>query len=317
MSSFEILIHPLAILQITQNATQRMMNKPESTERIVGILAGRKNEDTVTICQSAMIPEADLVTKKEQAVTFLREVYDDFVLLGWYVIQKDLPTQKDVDFHKDIMGDDQQGVLLMIDAAKVYDKTIEELPFNMYVLRNGLFEKHIHHMASVEIERIGVADILSAGSNEDRDKQEKEGIQNAIQTLQRKAKTIVTYLQAVKEGTVPADEAILSKIAQICSSLPVSDNSVFREELGQEIQDAQLIVLLMELAQATVVIGEQTHSYSELLKAYSDKMKREEEKRRMELRGHNEDFRMGGYPGMGFGMRPGMPMGYDDDDDSE
>lgn len=312
-----IVIHPLALLQITQNATHLLHNDP-TAKGICGILIGTTESDTITIFQSAQIPSNQLLEKMDAGADFLHQTFEEYNLLGWYSHHPEHPTQEQLDIHKQVVRDVENRVYLKVDLSKTYDEA-SEIPIKFYVVRNDLFVEVKYHIASVEIERIGVTDIFNAGSTEKKEEMEKSELTHAIKTLKTKTEIIVKYLKAIQDGKIEKDEKILVKIAEICERLPVSDNRVFKEEFERENEDAKLMVMMMELLKAAVIIGEQTHSYAELKKDYADKIRREEEKRRMD--GRMMDERMGGFGmgPMGFGGRNmmGGMMDYDDMDEDD
>lgn len=319
MSIPQVVVHPLALLQITQYSTHLLQNNP-AEKTITGVLVGTYEKETVTIFQAAQIPGNELIEKMDQSANFIIQTFDEYKLLGWYLNLPTNPTQEQLDIHRQVQRDEEYRVFLKVDLSQTYDDATA-IPIKFYVLRNNLFVEVKYHIASVEIERIGVTDIFNAGSTEKKDQQEKAELTHAIKTLKTKTDIIIKYLKAVQEGKIEKDMNILGKIAEICESLPVSNNRVFKEEFEKENEDAKLMVMMMELMKAVVVIGDQTYSYSELQKEYNEKIRREEEKRRIDGRmmddhrmygGMNNIYGMGSMGAMGYGR--GMDFSDDDDE---
>lgn len=305
----KITIHPLALFQITQNATHLIQNS-KTAERICGILVGRREEGKLTICQTSQIPFSEIVSRKDIGAKYLTEVDPDFVLLGWYSGMLDVPKDEEVMTHKQIAEDNINSLFMTIDFTKIYDDTTTNFPMNFYVLREELFVSVKHQFASVDIERIGVNEFVNSGTIEEMAKFEKDNLIKSINTLKEKTAVLIKYCKAVLEGKIQRDDEIIMKIAQICSSLPVSDNKVFEEEFKKEKDDAKLVLMLIQLMEASISASRETYNYVELLKIFQDKMRREEERKRMDPR-MGDDMRYGGM------MRNVMRSmgGYDDSDD--
>ena len=53
------------------------------------------------------------------------------------------------------------------------------------------------------------------------------GINNAVEMLQGRVKTISQYLDAVKKGEVPPNYEMLRKISSLCNRLPTVDSKKF------------------------------------------------------------------------------------------
>lgn len=319
MSLPKIVVHPLALLQITQDATHLIQNAPDA-KRIMGILIGTYEDDTVTIFHSAQIPSNDFIEKMDISAKYFTDVFEEYSLLGWYTHLPSVPVQEHLDIHRQVAREKENRVFMAIDFAQTYDEE-SDIPIKFYVARENLFVEVKYSMASVEIERIGVTDIFNAGSSAKKDERERTELTYAIGQLKTKTDIIVKYLKAIQEGKIEKDEKILTKIADICERLPVSNNRVFKEELDKENEDAKLIVMMMELMKTVVVIGDQTHSYAELQKEYGEKIRREDEKRRMEGRmmdDHRGMFGMYGMGGMSGMNHMGLGRGsmeFSDDDD--
>ncbi|KAL7720531.1 COP9 signalosome subunit [Entamoeba marina] len=282
MSTPEVVLHPLALLSITQSVTHNTLNSIKSEPcRSVGILLGVKTEDTVTVRTSFEIPEKDLLKLYKEGATLNSEVNKEYEILGWYAAMANAePQQSDVDLHHEITNGDKNGLFLLLNVSKCYEKSTDRIPITFSVLRNNMFIPCTYHIASVDVERIGVNDMITSGKATETSQKEKEGITHAIDTMKKKVDIIVNYLKAVDSGKIQADEKILAKIAQICSSIPVSDNKMFRNEFDKESKDAKLTVLFMQLIHTVTVVKNNTYLYSIVKKDYENKLRREEDRKR-------------------------------------
>ncbi|BFU23589.1 Mov34/MPN/PAD-1 family protein [Entamoeba histolytica HM-1:IMSS-B] len=310
MTTPEVVLHPLALISITQSATHKTINcGTNKPERSVGILLGIENEEEIIVRTSFEIPESQLITKMSEGVKLNSEVNKEYKVVGWYAgMANGEPLASDIELHSQIVGENKNGLFLILNISKCYQKETDKIPITFFVLRNELFVPCSYHIASVDVERIGINEMINAGSSVETDKKEKEGISHAIETLKKKVDILVKYLKGVENGTIQADNHILAKIAQICSSIPVSDNSVFREEFNQESNDAKLTVLMMQLIHTTTVISNNIINYQDLKLQYKNKLNKEEEERKKAERGMSFDIRRDGV------MMAGLEEDYDSDD---
>ena len=188
----------------------------------------------------------------------------------------------------------------MLNTSKCYDADTDRIPINFYVVRNDLFVPCAYRIASVDVERIGVNDMVTSGTSTETDQKEKDGIRHAVETMKRKVDVLLAYLKAVQAGTIAADPAILASVAQICSSIPVSNNDIFRAEFAQETNDAKLNILLMQMIETATVVKTSTFHYAALQQKHLAAVRNETEQyRRSEQRHQQRDAR---------GAGRGMPM---------
>ena len=85
-----------------------------------------------------------------------------------------------------------------------------------------------------------------------------QNLQRSVSRLRTRTAALLRYLQGVKDGAFPRDEAIMRQVAAICAQLPTLDPSVFKESFATEYVDSQLVTLLSSITTGTKTLSEVT-----------------------------------------------------------
>ncbi|ELP92569.1 hypothetical protein EIN_073720 [Entamoeba invadens IP1] len=140
MSMPEVILHPLAILTITQSATYTTVNfSSTAPRRSVGILMGLKKGDSIVIRCALEFPESELLEKMQNGLKLFKEGNKDYEIVGWFAAMANCePQMADIDFHQKVCAD-QNGVFLLLNTTKCYDPKTDKIPVTLCVVRNNLF----------------------------------------------------------------------------------------------------------------------------------------------------------------------------------
>ena len=103
MSTPNVVLHPLALLNITQSATHATLSDLNGTpHRSLGVLLGIRTRDETIVRTSFEVPEGpETVDKALHGARLQSEVYKEYVIVGWYLAAANCdPCQPELELHQ-------------------------------------------------------------------------------------------------------------------------------------------------------------------------------------------------------------------------
>lgn len=93
------------------------------------------------------------------------------------------------------------------------------------------------------------------------------GVHSAIKMLHERVAAIQRLVQAMDQGALPFDHALLRKISSLVHSLPAMEDPDFKEEYAREVNDAlmtmQLALVTKGINQANEIVDNYTLCYGD------------------------------------------------------
>jgi len=308
-SALNVVLHPLVIINISDQYVRTRVQNNTENPRVMGALLGVQSGRNVEIFNSFelvvdlvekqyVIDSKYLVRKQEQ----FKKVFPTYDFLGWYSTSESV-VPEDMDIHRStaITEFNESPLYLVLDTVACGRKTTKELPITIYESElhmiedkpTNLFVKVPYKIETGEAERIAVDHVakINPGTGGHTDKSmlapHLTGVHNAIHMLAMRIKILLQYLQSVKSGKAPADPGLLRRIASLCNQLPAIDNKSFKVDFLNEYNDALLIAYLASITKGASATND-----------LIDKFNASYEKHSRSRRGGG----MGGMIGMGSGF---------------
>ena len=267
-------------MNITDHHTRASLGG-DMHDRVIGALFGeQRGADSVvmnsiemhfdlvegTTGQQHAIINADFVRKQE---TMHKVVYPKQDLLGWYAVGEQAEAGHMVT-HKALaeLGFNNPLFLLLNDRI---DEGAKELPLSIYEGQvavvadtpKHVFVRQAFAIATTESERIAiehVAKVTPIGGDESTLTPHLQNLQRSVSRLRTRTAALLRYLQGVRDGAFPRDEALMRQVAAICAQLPTLDPSIFKESFVTEYVDSQLVTLLSSITKGTKTLSEVTEA---------------------------------------------------------
>lgn len=225
---------------------------------VYGLLFGTRNEAYSSICDSVdmnytfsggdiqVLPgEIDSKSKLWTAV------FTTYTLIGWYAFGQK-PTSDHKKIHKMISTYTADPLFLIINQTSAADS--DQLPLNVYSASNGTdFAEIAFRIETTDVEKLAVDHITKSTPVPGLSALEvqNQSTLTSLRILDSKVGTIVETLQAMKEGKIPVDHALLRRAAKICQSLPPVDSVALKKQYDSETTNSLLIAYLSTATQTT------------------------------------------------------------------
>lgn len=242
---------------------------------VYGLLFGTRNEVSASICDSVdmnytfsggdihVLPgEIDSKSKLWTAV------FTTYKLIGWYAFGKQ-PTADHKKIHHMISTYAQDPLFLIINQTSAADSDL--LPLSVYSTNGGAdFTEISFRIETTDVEKLAVDHITKSTPVPGLSALEvqNQSTLTSLRILDSKVGTIVDTLQAMKEGKIPVDHALLRRAAKICQSLPPVDSVALKKEYDSETTNSLLIAYLSMATQTTGQLFDVADVYNSL---YSDR----------------------------------------------
>lgn len=197
--------------------------------------------------------------------TLGKKIFPQYDFLGWYSTG-DKITAREQEIHKLMTAYNESPLFLQLDPT--INPTQRDLPVYIYdsevhIVKDQpllLFSKTPYKIETGEAERISVdhvAHLLSGSGAEGSQLQAHLlGLHNAIKMLSMRVRIVSNFLEATKNGTVPADHNLLRLVASLVNQLPAIDGAKFRDEFVTEYNDALLVTYLASVTKTATAMNE-------------------------------------------------------------
>eukprot|EP01116_Phalansterium_solitarium_P014245 TRINITY_DN31826_c0_g1_i1.p1 TRINITY_DN31826_c0_g1~~TRINITY_DN31826_c0_g1_i1.p1 ORF type:complete len:315 (-),score=41.91 TRINITY_DN31826_c0_g1_i1:112-1056(-) len=278
--SLNISLHPLVIINISDHWTRTKVQNNTPNPRVIGAFVGVQAGRNVEICNSfelvhnevdgvVVIDPKYLQEKSEQ----FKKVYKNYDFLGWYSTGQSVQLA-DIEVHKQFFDINESPLYLLLDPVACSSPATKDLPIFLYESElhmvseqpTLLFVKAPYKIETNDSERISVDHIArattTAGSSASQLTTHLSGMHNSIQMLSIRVQVILKYLQAVKDGQIPADNGVLRRIGSLCYQLPSTDTAEFKQEFLNEYNDALLVSYLATLTKGSNIMNDLVEKFN-------------------------------------------------------
>jgi len=271
--ALQIELHPLVIINISDHFTRAKVENPTANQlpRVLGALLGVQDGRNVEITNSfelvyalvdgEIVVDSDYLKRKQEQ---FKKVFPLSDFLGWYSTGHEVKPS-DIDVHRQFLEINESPIYLLLDPAL---STAKDLPITIFeselhVIQDQptmLFVKVPYRIQTGEAERIGVDHVArvtpSGGGEGSQLTAHLLSTHNAIKMLNIRVKVLYQFLDAVKQGKIPADQGILRQVSSLCHLLPAIDTEAFREDFVKEYNDVLMVTYLASITKGTSTINE-------------------------------------------------------------
>jgi len=289
-SALNVVLHPLVIINISDQWIRTKVQNSVDNPRVIGALLGIQTGRNVEIFNSfelvfdivdkQVVIDPKYLTKKQEQ---FKKVFPTYDFLGWYsTAESVIPADMEVHRSPVITEFNESPLYLVLDTVACGRKTTKELPISIYESElhmiddkpTNLFVKVPYKIETGEAERIAVdhvARITPSGTGGDASMLAPHllGVHNAIHMLSMRIKILLQYLESAKSGKAPRDPGLLRRIASLCNQLPAIDNKTFKVDFLQEYNDALLITYLASITKGTNVANDLIEKFNASFERHS------------------------------------------------
>jgi len=290
-ASLEILLHPLAVMNIADHHTRTQVamksrggegnERERQRERVIGGLIGHQSGKRVEVHSSyelihtvddngvVTIDQAYLHSKSNQLKEVFPSEYD--MCIGWYSTGTGVQPN-DLAIHKQFIGLNETPLYLMLDPCPPLSQRV--LPVRFYEtetvvvhdIPTMVFSEAKCKIVTEDSERIAVDHVAHLSSNSLETESELPGkldpLQKALRMLDDRLAVIDKYLQGILDGTIPWNDQIIRRISSLCSSLPLSNSEHLPEALAKEYGDSLALALLASVTKGSATLDELASVYN-------------------------------------------------------
>lgn len=222
---------------------------------VYGLLFGTRADGACSVCDSVDINytfdnnEIHILPGEiDNKAKLWTAVFTTYKLIGWYSfgVEVNVDHRK---FHDMISGYAPDPVFLLINQSALSDS--DELPLCIYISDNGNnsptgFKNAPFFIETSEVEKLALDHITKSTPVPGLSSLEvkNQSTLTSLRILDNKVDTIIETLQAMQDGRVPMNHALLRQAAKICQSLPPVDGLALREGVTEEVTNSLLITYL-------------------------------------------------------------------------
>ncbi|KAI8910856.1 Cops6 protein [Gorgonomyces haynaldii] len=260
MSSLELALHPLVILNISDHCTRQRVQTQQTL--IFGALLGSVQNRRVEILNSFELPHNPqiqidmqyLQVKQEQ----YRQVFPDLELLGWYTTGTNIDL---LPINKQFLQANESPIVLLLDPQNAQsempikmfetniigaDAKMSLLPVEFQVETNEAERIAVDHTHKEQNENVSTPPVALHLQSQ----------ASAIRMLLERVKVLLQYVDDAKQGKIPADHKILGHIAALARRLPMNMTTEFQKEFNADYNDVMLLTALSVITKSAEVLNE-------------------------------------------------------------
>ncbi|KZP32254.1 hypothetical protein FIBSPDRAFT_774873 [Athelia psychrophila] len=272
LSGLALSLHPLPILNISEHLTRLKLQKNTNAPFVLGALLGTQNGREVEIVntfelaieegEGEKVDHGFLVSRRDQ----YKQVFPSLEFIGWYSVAP-RPTTSHIALHEQFTNYHTTPLLLLLQPSGGPISTsvgAQTLPFKAYEptieIRDrksrSVFIEASYNVETGEAERIAVDWTARGGGGGTSLESHLQTQRAAIKMLHERILVLVQYVTEVVAGQTKKDHATLRSLSALISSLPASENKLFRDEFETEYEDVQLTAFLSTLTKSTNILND-------------------------------------------------------------
>jgi len=277
-SALDLLLHPLVIINISDQYTRAKVAVNNPNPRVLGVLLGIQSGRKVEIFNSFEIMYTTVENRLQLNLDYLklkqeqlRKVFPLYEVLGWYSTGSEVQPS-DLEIHQQILPFNESPLYLLLNPNP--DSRSRDLPVTIFESElhiinekpTNLFAKTSYKIETGEAERISVDHVahITGGGNTEGGKLTAHltGLHNAIKMLNIRVRILVQYLQECSKNATAVDPALLRQIASLCNQLPAIETPKFKDEYLREYNDGLLVNYLAHITKGCNSINELVDKYN-------------------------------------------------------
>lgn len=276
--SLEISLHPLVIMNISDQYTRRKAQNDGKAERVVGGMLGTQEGRKIEVynCFELLFKETEdgsieldieLLTTRLEAYN---KIFPTFEFLGWYSSYHTDPLadqlNNDLKTHRKLLEVNENPLYLVLstnshgsDLPVTIYETIVQMENNVTSVK---FNSIPYKIETVEAERISVdhvaKNVQSTGA-QSAYAQNVLGIVNAVKMLRVRLQALLQIVQT--RDDIKKDHKFMRQLNSLCSRLPALEDQDFDSQFLQEFSESMLITQLSTITKGSSLINEMIDNF--------------------------------------------------------
>jgi translation initiation factor 3 subunit F len=259
-------VHPVALFSIVDSFERRN----EGATRVIGTLVGTYEKGAVEVTNCFCVPHTESIEEVAIDLEFAKNMYElhrkvnpSEVIVGWYATGHDI-TEQSVLIHDYYTREVNQPVHLTVDttllSGKMGIKGYISTPMGVPGRTNGtMFTPLPIEIVCYEPEAIAVQ-IAQRGKNATKKTTDivgdVESISLATKNMREMLDAVISYIDDVISGQIPADNNIGRCLMDMVHSVPQLDVAEFENMINTSMKDLLMVVYLSQLSKVQLAIHE-------------------------------------------------------------
>lgn len=251
--ALQINLHPLVLMNISDQLTRTAVQTNLQNPRVVGVLVGTVEGRNVQIQNSFEVPytkdeegfklDNDFITRR---LGLISQIFPNFEFLGWYSTGK--LSQEDLLVQRSLETFSENPLYLLLNTQDPIHKQGERLPVQVFEMAVQVSENATSHefrelpysIETTDAERISVDYASKTGATAGGSSEYSTSLETFLNALFLFKKRLLKLLEAVENNPeVRNDHKVMRKVHEICNRIPVAPaeklKSEFNKELGEEL----------------------------------------------------------------------------------
>jgi len=264
-SETHVIVHPLVLLSVLDHHSRRQ----EADGRVIGTLLGRRDGNKIEITNCFAVPHAERGDEVAIGKDFNKQMLALHLrgnpretLMGWYASTAE-PLIADTSslIHEFYAGESEDGdpVHLVVDTRLLTDA----LPISAYkstsVQIQGEALANLFHPVRLTFQSTESAAIcLDSMMSKDTVNTNTIGLQASMETLLSLLETTCEHVEAVVNGTLPADPTVGRTIADTLAVIPKIRS--FDKLFDDSLQDLLMVSYLSQITRTQLMVAQQLNA---------------------------------------------------------
>jgi len=259
-------VHPVVLFSVVDSFERRN----EGATRVIGTLLGSYDKGSVEITNSFCVPHNESEDEVAVDLEFAKNMYElhkkvnpTEVIVGWYATGSEVKEQS-VLIHDYYTRETTQPIHLTVDTTlqgshmgiKAYVSTPMGVP-NKTV--GTMFTPLPSEIVAYDAESVGVHMTNRGRSVQKRSIEfspDLDQVSTASRQILETLDTVITYVDDVLAGKLPADNTIGRSLLGLVHCVPQMDAAEFEEMLNSNMKDLLTVVYLSQLTKTQLILNE-------------------------------------------------------------
>ncbi|EDO36347.1 predicted protein [Nematostella vectensis] len=266
----KVLIHPVVLFSVVDAFERRN----EDAKRVIGTLLGTVDKGVVEIRSCFGVPHNESADEVAVELEYAKSMYElsqkanpNEQIVGWYATGSDV-TEHSLLIHEYYSRETNNPVHMTVDTTlkglKMGIKTYQSVKMGVPGKTEGtMFSQIPCEVKLTGPEKVGV-DVLQRTKSTPKKAvsliSDMQHVTGATDRLLEMLETVITYVEEVLAGSVPADNVVGRDLTSFVNSVPKMTAEEFEAMLNSNMQDLLMIVYLSSLCKTQLALGEKLNA---------------------------------------------------------
>jgi len=264
--NLRVKVHPVVLFQIADSYERRS----QENHRVIGTLVGSVDKQCVEVTNCFCIPHKEYEEKVEADIVYAQDMFElnkkvapQENLVGWFATGNEITSHSAL-IHDYYARETKDPIHLTLDTTlangRMTMKAYVFVPFGVPGATSGsMFTPVPVEVTASEPEIAGLDLLHKTKTNKVRavdPMPDLVKISEASQRLDAMLEALLSYVEAVLNGSQPADNSIGRKLWDLVQSVPKMDTVEFEKMLNSNLRDLLMVIYLSQLTKTQLQLNE-------------------------------------------------------------